>query len=279
MQAFFIWFMGKAAEAFGERAAELIVSELISRLRGDSMKVSIEEICREIKRIVDNAFLEEYLADTRSIISRFITFSETKEFSILDELYADASNTIERLKRFDAIEHNIATIQAMAINLLIVRSYIDVNQDFKTVLNRLGREYAEWAEPVAQKIYDYANNSITPPGGFGGMSSNIRKIYDVHSISRPAECDGNNVCVEFNYSVSDSWEGRWYRWGHTFYKPQSLVFSKEDEKDPKYIQAHDKAKKDAEDKRQQVINERINLVNPMRHSILSSCEVWRNGRN
>ncbi|OMF72499.1 hypothetical protein BK143_09530 [Paenibacillus peoriae] len=277
MNPFFIWFMGKAAEAFGEKAAELIIGELIAGLNEDSLKVSIEEICREIRKTIDNAFLQEYLADSRSIISRCIDFSDTKEFSILDELYADASDTIEHLKRFDAIEHNLATIQVMAIRLLIVRCYIDKNREFIKVLTRLGIEYAQWAEPVAQKIYDYANNSITLPGGSGGMDSNIRKIYDAHSWSKPDGCDRNEVCVEFSYWSVDVWEKEWYRYGHAFYKPKDQRFDKEDEKDPQYIQAQNKAKKDAEDKRQQIINERINLVNPLCESIRSTCQIWKNG--
>lgn len=271
-----------------------LLTELFSQQNDNSSMITqaIEEICARLTKIIDNAFLREYIADTNSIASRLFSYAQTRDGALLDELFADASDTVHHLRPFDTIESITTCNYVCTLHLTITRALAENNSGYNEVIRTLGRDYAAWSESKVQRIIDLTNESVEEPIFFDNtMMPRYPGIG--YSITEQSHSSENYNIVFFTYFIN--------RWGVpetrdyqriVQIEPISvpkLLFSdlygipgrgntitEEGRRDPRIIAAINSLNERARQEKAAFLEERMVTANRIRDDILRACETWRN---
>ncbi|QQZ64478.1 hypothetical protein JI735_34120 (plasmid) [Paenibacillus sonchi] len=281
-----IFVLEKAAEAFGAKAAEIIISEVVeglaARISGDLFRKSVEEICARVQKIIDDAFFERDLASSRSITRRFFEFENTRDFEILDELYGESTTIIENLMpKVNSWEGYLATVQLMAVALLVIAGLSEKNADYKKVLITRGKYYSEWVIPKADLIVQLAEQSVTPIRAV--LPESLGKDYRIYDKECPI--DKTKACYAYQYAFFDLWRNydsaiplhEHTGTSHYYiskYWDGKIVTPEFDEKDPDFRLARKLAIQSTSEKREAFLNKRLNEANKTRSEIIRVCQVW-----
>ncbi|MEB9368831.1 hypothetical protein P4J04_19260 [Bacillus cereus] len=288
--------MEAGASGFGSSVAEVVIRGMFpdSNNTEKLLGQAVGEVCDRVKKIVDQAFINEYVADCNSIASRLAAYPNSRDVTILQSIFNEGSNLIYRLRNFDTFEsivteNYICTLHLMAVKAL--SEYKDEQHDYsgyKDTLKRLGREYADWCEPRSEQLNDFARASVS---GVGYDPSNSISPFEPYKISSKRS-DSEIPKLYFAYVFYDLWHtgeeqcrhgyslkfeltnSEWYYWEH--FGMWNVTLNEEGKKAPEFIQASQKAYKEANDLRNDFLNDRLSITNAMVESILSACKTWKN---
>ncbi|QEL71765.1 MULTISPECIES: hypothetical protein [unclassified Bacillus cereus group] len=287
--------MEAGASGFGSSVAEVVIKGMFPDSNNTEKLLSqaVGEICDRVKKVVDQAFINEYVADCNSIASRLAAYPDSRDVTILQSVFNEGSNLIYRLRNFDTFEsivteNYICTLHLMAVKAL--SEYKDEQHDYsgyKDTLKRLGREYADWCEPRSERLNDFARVSVS---GVTHSPFFAKSDSEPYMIS-PKHSDSDIPKLSFAYVFYDLWHTgedqslhnysltfeltnpKWYYWEH--FGMWSVTLNEEGKKAPEFIQASQKAYKEATDLRNDFLNDRLNITNAMKESVLSACKTWR----
>ncbi|PFZ52845.1 hypothetical protein COL68_25870 [Bacillus wiedmannii] len=288
--------MEAGASGFGSSVAEVVIRGMFPDSNNTERLLSqaVGEICDRVKKIVDQAFINEYVADCNSIASRLAAYPDSRDVTILQSIFNEGSNLIYRLRNFDTFEsivteNYICTLHLMAVKAL--SEYKDEQHDFsgyKDTLKRLGREYADWCEPRSEQLNDFARASV---GNLRSsfLSLGVREGYFIKEIS--SFSDVPELC--FSYMFSDNWhvsdENIWKYYSsetlkltdRSWYDLQKVVgykvtLTEKGKSAREFLEAYNKAHTEATQFRNDFLNDRLSITNAMKESILSACKTWRN---
>lgn len=191
------------ARSLGGGVASAIISEMFGHKENTQELITqaIEEICERMTKIVDNAFMQEYIADTNSIASRLAAFEDSNDVTILDELFADASDTVHHLRRFDTIESITACNYISTIHLVIIQAMSEHNSGYRETLSRTGKEYAEWSKSKAGRIGELTKDSMDQAWPY--ILYNGPLSHQNHVIR--TESAGERIYLVFRSIQPDKW--------------------------------------------------------------------------
>ncbi|MCZ8493594.1 hypothetical protein [Priestia megaterium] len=270
-----------------------LLTELFSQQNDNSSMITqaIEEICARLTKIIDNAFLREYIADTNSIASILFSYAQTRDESLLDDLFVRASDTVHHLRPFDTIESITTCNYVCTLHLTITRALAENNSGYNEVIRTLGRDYAAWSESKVQRIIDLTNESVEEPVFFDNtMMPRYPGIG--YSITEQSSSSNNCNIVFFTYFIN--------RWGvpetrdyqrivqtEPISVPKSLFtesratgipqeITQEGRRDPIIIAAINSLNERAMQEKAAFLEERMVTANRIRDDILRACETWRN---
>jgi len=279
------------ADSLGGVVASAIVAQLFGEKNDTQALIThaIEEICKRLTKVIDNAFMQEYIADTNSIASRLLAYQETNDLNILDEIFADASNTVHRLRRFDTIESITSCNYISTLHLVATKALAEHNPQYNETLKRLGKEYADWSQSSAQRLIDHTNVSVTEPFPNMSLYVEIRNDYDYKIIEGSDATDINQIVFKSLYK--DNWApaGREaLRWvesepinvlkslcrHESIFSFSQLELTESGKKDPvlrnELRELNEKAQQAAKD----FLGMRLDASNAMKESILYACNSW-----
>ncbi|MGI8363163.1 hypothetical protein [Bacillus cereus] len=278
------------ASAFGSTlAVEMIKLMFPTDTNSEQiMKQAVDEICARVKKIVDQAFLNEYMADCNSIASRLAAYPDSHDITILQAVFNEGSNLIYRLRRFDTFE-GITTVNYMStLHLAAVKALSEHSPEFsgyRETLKRLGKEYAEWCESHSERLNDFARESVT------AIRLHPYLVGRPYHITKKS-VDSNIPEVTFGYVFYDRWnEGNeqsahlyvspkfqltnlnWYNWEiHRF---GEVTLNENGKNAPEFLEASKNALNEATNLRDSFFNDRLSKTNSMKECILASCEEWK----
>ncbi|PEI83407.1 hypothetical protein [Bacillus toyonensis] len=288
--------MEAGASGLGSSVAEEVIKGMFSNNNNTEQLLiqAVGEVCDRVKKIVDQAFIKEYVADCNSIASRLAAYPGSKDVTILQRIYDEGSNLVYRLRNFDTFEsitteNYICTLHLMTVKAL--SEYKDKDKDFsgyKDTLKRLGREYADWCEPRSERLNDFARASVGDLQS-SSLSVGVREGYFIKDISTFSDIPE----LYFSYMFSDEWyvsdETMWKVYSseglkltdRSWYNLQQVVFYKvtlteKGKSAREFLEAYNKAHTKATQFRNDFLNERLSTTNAMKESILSACKTWRN---
>ncbi|PEO25778.1 hypothetical protein [Bacillus toyonensis] len=278
------------AEALGSSMGKAIINKIYSSERRNEneqlIRQAIEEICERIKKIVDQAFLEEYIADCNSIAKRLPAYNETNDPEILHSIFDEGANLIERLKRFDTIE-SITTINCMStLHLTAIKALSEHSNEFsgyKETLKRYGKDYADWSESHSERLIELTKASvgeayiwsnsfiIEPPRDRNNHNSYPTLKYHFHFIDN---WDFSPLKVHHYFSNQiQLTDFSWWTVGGTFNRDYELT--EQGLHAPVIQNGYPEARKAMTEMREAFLQERLDFANTMKETILSSCETWR----
>lgn len=211
-----IFCLQKAAEAFGTKAATIIITDIgrgiAERISGDLFRTSVEEICERVQKIIEESFFNRDLASSRSITRLFFEAASTKDYDVLTDLYRDSDHIIEQLmSKVNSWEGYLATVQLMSVALLIIASLrekpnegdTDYYKTYHDVLLKRGKLYAEWAIPKAEMIVQIAQDSVSK--GVGPYYPTPFAHEDYYAYEKECPIDKTKACYRFQFEFYDTW--------------------------------------------------------------------------
>lgn len=279
------------AEALGSSMGKAIINKIYSGERRNEneqlIRQAIEEICERIKKIVDQAFLEEYIADCNSIAKRLPTYNETNDPEILHSIFDEGANLIERLKRFDTIE-SITTINCMStLHLTAIKALSEHSSEFsgyKETLKRYGKDYADWSESHSERLVELTKESVGEPN-----YSPSSYIIEPH---RSSTNGFSNPTLKYHFYFIDNWDLHTNTTLHHYMSHQieltdlgwwrtigtinpNYELTEQGLHAPVIQNGYLEARKAIMEMREAFLQERLDVANTMKKTILSSCETWR----
>ncbi|PPK77491.1 hypothetical protein BXY41_11629 [Lacrimispora xylanisolvens] len=270
------------------KTAQIILSNLFKS--DDTEKLitkAINEICNQVQKIIDDAFMREYIAKTDSISSRISSYILTNDTEMLDELYSDASDMVHQLKRFNSLEGIIAFNSICSLHLIVVKALAEKKSKYYKDLTRLGKEYAQMLI------------SKTPI---------INEIFS-ESVSHSRPCDISKPHQSFNgYSIKqDGFKEKYilklYTYFNDYWKDNAMIYSESEMEIPqfddqrrlnflihsnggafleeatKYPQnkkIFDDFNVKARSERDSYLNMRLDISNKLINTITQACEQYKN---
>ncbi|HSG30521.1 MAG TPA: hypothetical protein VLB82_03140 [Thermodesulfobacteriota bacterium] len=270
---------GAAGGVAGAIAGEVVVS-MLKRTLGLNVNYeqlfnnAINEIVNQLGRVIDNAFLREYLADIEHMRSELLTYAETKELRILHENREHASKIVHRLMGFNAQEGLGGFLCAANLHLMVIKALAGHNGDYKKTLQRKCKDYAAWAEHSANLFLERVKTSVSPceshcheerdPGG-GRLSL---PLYE--KTKSPCNCNNENEKNALNVLPRDN-ESLYvdtddtvcsYSFKHNYGRDERRF-------GPRYNYA------DCDRARQTYYDSAVNPATDRRNRILDICNLWR----
>ncbi|MGA5680819.1 hypothetical protein ACPCHR_24460 [Bacillus bombysepticus] len=289
--------MEAGASGFGSSVAEVVIKGMFPDSNNTEKLLSqaVGEVCDRVKKIVDQAFINEYVADCNSIASRLAAFPDSRDVTILQSIFNEGSNLIYRLRNFDtfesiATENYICTLHLMDVKAL--SEYKDKNKDFsgyKDTLKRLGREYADWCEPRSERLNDFARASISGVTHSPFLAKSASEPYKISP--KHSDYDLDIPKLIFAYVFYDLWQLDEVKSVHSYFleipltnpswysydgRTGEVTLTERGKKSPEFLEASQKAYKEATNLRNDFLNDRLSITNAMKASILSACKTWRN---
>ncbi|XER15435.1 hypothetical protein SATMO3_57290 [Sporomusa aerivorans] len=269
------------ASSLGSTLAREIIRQMFGGQDNTASLVAaaIEEICNRLTKIIDNAFMQEYIADTNSIASRLNAYKDSGDVNILDEIFADASDTVHRLKRFDTIESITTCNYVSTLHLVATQALSEHNSGYRQTLQKLGKDYAEWSQAKSERIIELTRDSVGQLM-IGSLSSkNINFGYGI---------DANQNLIKFHATFLDMWGSPDFSsWQyirseavninpqHYFKDSNEYILNDEGKKDRKILEEFSKFQVYAKKSRDDFFNKRMDVANKLRNTILSACNRWR----
>ncbi|PFU37212.1 hypothetical protein COK88_31405, partial [Bacillus cereus] len=86
---------------------------------------AVEEICNRIQKIIDQAFLDDYVDRCNSIARRLQGYPESQDENILHSIYDDGSDLVDHLTRFDKFEGITALVYICTLHLTDIKALSD----------------------------------------------------------------------------------------------------------------------------------------------------------
>lgn len=190
------------AESFGGALASGIIERMFGGQNNTEKLITeaIEEICARLTIIIDNAFMKQSIADTNSLASRLLAYLESNDINSLDEIFANASDTVHRLRLFDTIESITACNYVSTIHLVATKALAEHNPGYNETLKRLGKSYAEWSESTVHR-FDSKKTVKEPIYCSTSFSSNI---YHGYYIKESSQSTVDNQLVFYTH-YQDEW--------------------------------------------------------------------------
>lgn len=242
---------------------------------------AIKEICERLIKVIDNSFMQEYIADTNSIASRLLAYQETNDLSILDEIFADASDTVQHLRRFDTIESITSCNYISSLHMVTIKALAEYNSGYNETLKRVGKEYAEWSRSTVQRIIDLTNASIEKPFPIfveALITPNLAQSYSV-KLSTDNMCQLQLLTTYRDYWSSNSLKPLMSEYITIFKRvctesdnKRHLDMSVKD--DYNFLQEIRKFNEESEQIVTDILNQRLDVANAMKESILRACDTW-----
>jgi hypothetical protein len=284
----------KVMEVGAESLAGGIATALIGQMLGEReqndtqaiVTKAVEEICTRLTKVIDNAFMQEYIADTNSIASRLLTYRETNDVSILDEIYAESSNIVERLRRFDNIESITALNYISTLHLTCIKALAEHNPGYNETLKRVGAEFAERSRPTAKRLIEHTAASTGNVFPVNFIQSNSYSIgYRIDAFFEDHPKITFHTTYKDNWVPSDSKESNKWITSEPIPINKSLVSMREfgsftrtlteqAKEDKTLLEEVRKFNEYAKQIRQQHLDLRLNVANGMKDSILRACDAW-----
>ncbi|AGF56484.1 hypothetical protein B0P06_005247 [Clostridium saccharoperbutylacetonicum] len=266
----------------GSPAAGTLISMLFNRNSNTETMITaaVEEICNRITKAIDVAFMNEYIADTNSIANRLSAFNDSKDKDILDELFADASDTVQRLKRFNTIEGILAFNYICTLHLIIIQALSEYNIGYKETLSRTGKEYSELSKSKSDIIVNLTRDSIDPIN-FEGLDHGG---YTIETHTRGAFTE--YATIKFDARFLDRWENSphvitsdpfeltnpmmYYAEGF----PSRLLLTPSAQRDTSIINKHSEFIIKAQKEWESYLDNKLVFPRRIESTILSACKKW-----
>ncbi|PEW37194.1 hypothetical protein CN444_29875 [Bacillus thuringiensis] len=256
------------------------------------MGQAVDEICNRVNKIVDQAFLREYVADCNSIASRLAAYPDSHDVTILQTIFNEGSNLIYRLRGFDTFEGITAVNYISTLHLIAVKALSEHSPEFsgyRETLNRLGKEYADWCESHSERLNDFVRASVSDISRNPFLKGSSTEPYEIDIKSS----DSDIPTLYFGYVFYDLWHNgedqsihhyslkfelidrKWYDWESYKTVSSNVTLNEVGKKNPSFLKASKKAYNEASDLRNAFLNDRLSITNDMKESILSNCRVWK----
>ncbi|PFO65949.1 hypothetical protein COJ83_18340 [Bacillus cereus] len=272
------------ASSLGSSIGAAIISEMFPSEDSATEAVgrAVEEICNRIQKIIDQAFLDDYVDRCNSIARRLQGYPESQDENILHSIYDDGSDLVDHLTRFDKFEGITALVYICTLHLTDIKALSDIIPGYKTTLSRCGKEYADLCEPRSDRLVDFTNGSVGE--AMFGNSGN----YDV--ITAPTTSNSYPT-LKYRFYFVDEWDENLDTRAHIYDSDPILLTDSlwytESPGTPRYklteagrnapsIQRiYADAISDIQSQRDNFLNVRLDVANSMRENIRTACDEWR----
>ncbi|PRR87410.1 hypothetical protein [Bacillus atrophaeus] len=270
------------AESLGGAVASEIVAQMFGGRNNTEAIITraVEEICTRLTKIIDNAFMEHYISITNSLASRLLTYQETNDLNLLDEIIADASDNYHNLKRFDTIESITSCNYVCTLHLVAAKASAEHNPGYSETIKRLGKEYAAWSQSTAHRLNDLTNASVDEPfvPGLDRPSSGYT-IKEFHLSSQ------NQLIFHTSYRDHWSYPDLKYVQSDPIPIPKEfcikestleIFLTNEAKNDPKIKDALKNFYEKSKQSKMEFLGSRLDVSNAMVNSIHYACNSWNN---
>lgn len=273
------------ASYLGSSIGTAIISEMFPSEDSaqEAVKQAVEEICDRVKKIIDQAFLDHYVANCDSIARRLQGYPESSDVNILHGIYDDGSDLVSDLVRFETFEGITALVYICTLHLTDIKALSEIDSGYKATLSRCGDEYAALCEPRGDKLVYFTNVSV------GDAMYANSGLYDM--ITAPTTSNSYPT-LKYRFNFVDEWDENLDTKVHIYDSdPISLtdpLWCTESPGIPRYrlteagrnstsIQRlYLSAKNEIISQRDTFLNDRLEITNNMRENIRKACDEWRN---
>ncbi|QPW51607.1 hypothetical protein G9298_28460 (plasmid) [Bacillus thuringiensis] len=131
----------------------------------DLFKEAVEQICNHINKVIDEAFIREYLSDTNNVKRQLKYFADSsgQNITLIEDIQLEASRLVERF--YDLGDKTVGALElACSLHLVILKTLATHNPDFwKLSFETTTKEYAEMLSHNADEFLNSVKSRITPP--------------------------------------------------------------------------------------------------------------------
>lgn len=275
------------ASSLGSSIGTAIINEMFSTTSDgarEAVQQALEEVCDRIKKIIDEAFLNQYIASCGTVAYLLKAYADSCEVKctegLLIDLFTKASDLVNQLKRFDTFESLTALLYICTLHLTAIKALSDINSGYKITLSDTGHDYASLCEPIGDRLVEFTEASV------GEAMFDISSSYLIFTDPTPSN---PYLTLKFRFYFVDEWdenpdtrvhmydsdppisltESLWYKKEGTQYELTELGKNA-----PPIQSAYLVARNDIQTARDNFLNDRLEVSKKMRENILSACAEW-----